>query len=569
MSVDRFDYGAVSIAGRNVGRPIGGEIIFDETWAPHVQATIDLPYTAEAYTRCDPRQTSRNVTFLLSRYPAGQPVQTKGFNLTLTGRSVDRAREVITITAASMEARLQESRNVTTNPDETLLQWQTSDTLAAGVIALKGVGDTYFFEDWSRPLPVQVDSQNLIPNPSAEVDLSSVLGTRCTVTRQTTTSSAAFGGALFRLDAPVNNDSFMTVGFEADTISDGMSAGGTYTASGTVRVDSALPGAGSRARKIVVFHRSGNGPFTEAASEQGPATGVGRVSVTFTLPENTKEAFVRFYHGHTSGVVFWDGLSLVEHVPGDVTEGGYWDGDSSDTSDYSYSWDDAAGVSTSTRIALRERTPDAFIIDPGESYWDKVSTLLASVGLRLFDPGHRRWKLADDSFVADGGIHLSWNNIIEWGARLDLADEDDEWCDAAVVRYYWRDWRGVDRERFDTFGPSSAKKVRMLEINSPFPGKGLAQNIVRRAGGYADSVVLEAVADLTVIPTQPITISQQDGSLLSALVRRVRFDFETDTMTIETRGVTTPPASAWILLPSGDEWTDSPVGATWTGEVIG
>lgn len=574
MSVTRYEYFPASVAGVNVGTPTGGQVTLDETWAPHVQVTLDLPYTAAAYAACDPRLGSgfRNLGFRVDRYRDGYPTVQKGFNLVITGRSVDRAREVITITGSSMESRLLGARNVSSTPDETLLQWQTTAELGYGVIDLEDVGTGYYLEESSIPIPVQVDSRNLIPNPSAESGIEFTLAVRCALSRQVT-SASPFGAARFKLDATANNDSYMTVGGDAgEGLTNGITPGRTYTVSGTIIRDGNLPGANLRARRIVVFTRIGNGPYVEITSDQAPnSAGSTRLSVTFDVPEAATETFIRFYMGHTSGTLYWDGLKLVETVPGDRTVLDYWDGDTTDTDDYAYGWEGAAGSSPSNRVALKERSPDAFILQPGESIWDKVSALFASVGQRFFDPGGRRWRLVDDSYIADGGVRFIWDELTEWNSGLSLEDEDSDWCDAAVVRYFWRDWLGNERERFDTFGPTTARKVRRLELNTPYPGAGLAKNIVERSAGYADAVTFTAVADWTVIPTQLVTVSMPDESLLSALVRRVVFDFDADTMSIETRGVTTPDPAAWVLIPTGvsNWWTNNPVGASWIGEVIG
>lgn len=89
----------------------------------------------------------------------------------------------------------------------------------------------------------------------------------------------------------------------------------TYTFSATFNTPTAQTGAtNARSRKICVFHRIGAGTYTEVQSAAAPTTGVGRVSVSVTIPSGTTEVLVRLYNG--SGVfgqsVFVDDLMVVE-----------------------------------------------------------------------------------------------------------------------------------------------------------------------------------------------------------------------------------------------------------------
>lgn len=174
---------------------------------------------------------------------------------------------------------------------------------------------------------------NLVPNPSAESGTAGNVGTNLVVSQSTSWSSS--GTSSFALTPnSTDPDSHMNVAGDAGGLRLGMQPGQTYTASATVNTPVALTGilGATRAQRIVVFHRIGAGAYVEVASPRGPTTGAGRVSVVFTLPTGTTEAFVRLYNGATNSaanVVQWDAI-LVERG---AELRPYFDGSSSIRSD--------------------------------------------------------------------------------------------------------------------------------------------------------------------------------------------------------------------------------------------
>lgn len=420
-------------------------------------------------------------------------------------------------------------------------------------------------------VPVLVDSTNLFENPSAEVDLTGAVGSNVTLVRQT--GAPPHGSAMFRLNNPTSNDSYFTVGGNAGDLRNSMSPGTTYTASASLLLGGAAGGAaGPNARRIVAYTRRGSAGYVTTSSAQAPnAAGTTRLSVTFTVPEGATEAFVRFYYGHaaSSGSIFWDALKLVEHVPGDRTITDDWDGSTTNTNEYAYTWDEAPGLSMSHRVALIERSPEALMVMPGDFLWDFVTPLVQSAGLRLFCDAGGSWRLAPKDYVAPGMTMLRYDDLMQLSEPTDLASDESEWADAAMVRYAWRDYQGNDRERFDAFASTDTPvRTRHVDIERPYPGPGLAEYIVQRGLGRGDDIQAGAITDPLVTPSQPVTITLADGSLRSGMVRLVSLDLDADEMTVWTRGLTAAPANSWLALPAGQTWNDSPVGASWIGEPI-
>jgi len=209
---------------------------------------------------------------------------------------------------------------------------------------------------WVQPEPLV----NLFVNPHAKFNLDDTGVMNAGLVRDTTVPGGAGPYAnSFRLDGTPNNDSNFNVGGDAGGIRNGMEPGKGYTVRGTLRLNGALAGtAHARARRIVVFvHNTGDAPgvyTTYQSSQPANAAGTYQLSLEFLLADTVDEAFIRFYHGHTSNSAFWYGLRLTEGTPADVGTD-FWDGDTTtgagpDVNDLVYGWDGDPGNSSSYKM---------------------------------------------------------------------------------------------------------------------------------------------------------------------------------------------------------------------------
>lgn len=123
----------------------------------------------------------------------------------------------------------------------------------------------------------------------------------------------------------------------------------TYTVSGWVQTPFALTNPGTRTRQIDAICRAADGTSTGyfGGVEEGPASGTGRVSNTFTTPPGTEAVEIRLYNGSAVAgeYVRWDGILITE---GDVLHD-YFDGDTPDTPLYRHTWTGTPHASTSVR----------------------------------------------------------------------------------------------------------------------------------------------------------------------------------------------------------------------------
>ena len=216
-----------------------------------------------------------------------------------------------------------------------------------------------------QPAPVV----NLLTNTNAQISLANATSVNAGLVRQ-----SPFGGgtlnppynSAFRLNPTAANDSSMAVGGDIESgIRNGMVAGRTYTARGTIYYDALPTGiAHARARKIVAFYKVA-GVYQTVESAAAPmVVGAHQLSVTFTIPANATDASVRFYHGHQAGAIYWYKLRLSEGNQTDFFDGSFGSPDVGTMFDeLEVGWDNTLGLSTSYKAdrALNVPLPDAEI----------------------------------------------------------------------------------------------------------------------------------------------------------------------------------------------------------------
>lgn len=189
---------------------------------------------------------------------------------------------------------------------------------------------------------------NIFKTPSLEATLPGGLN----ITQVTDTGTGVVAGAKSLKVTPTSGsiDSFASTENGGSNLYAGFTAGVTYTISGYVTLTAALTGTlDARSRRIVVYHRTTPGVYTQFDSTQAPNTaGTHRVSVTLTVPSDVSQFFIRFYNGGSSGAgsVYWDAI-LAEQTS---ELGDYFDGDKVQ-SGFAYAWTGTAHASTSTATA--------------------------------------------------------------------------------------------------------------------------------------------------------------------------------------------------------------------------
>ena len=562
----RDDSNATATLLEDAGYPlgdIGGVVSLDEGGAPYgvAELTIPLPVDADLLALLDPRAHRRvQIDLTRERVDGFGSTATRSFNLGL--RSAD-----ITEGGATMQLRLESDEALLMDDvllaDAPLSLHSYSSSLRAVVSAvLARIGATLEAGTADADVTTYADSMNLIPDPSVEFGASGFAPTNCSLDA-TDTSWAADGARSINLWNPTSSDSYVAIGGGPGGVRLGLQAGKSYVLSATGNVKVALAGAAARTRCLTVIYRVGQSGYVFVDSPPIPAAvnTPGRVSVAFTLPPGTTEAFVRAYLGASTGQVRWDAFRLSEATPNPL-DTVFFSGDTPDTAAYDYFWTAASHPTTSSRRALVDRPAASLSWEPGVSAWEFLQPLVQAAGMRLLCDEDRKWWLLDGAgYLAPGVTQLSFGaHMLEAASGV---SRDGDWYDAALVRYRWTDAAGISQERIDWYAEPGYTKARLFDIDAPYPGPGRAEYKVKRAEGLGRTATVRAPLDVAVTPSQALRLNLPNLPELFGVTRSVDFNLDDFTMTLESRGLTDVPPGAWVLVNPALVWASVDPALVW------
>ena len=170
-----------------------------------------------------------------------------------------------------------------------------------------------------RAVPPRDDRTRLWPNMlsrNASMALSAtngaVGGYAATASLDTTWSIEGF--ASWRVEpANTNSDTFLLPAAGTDTggLRFGMQPGRRYRAVGTMRTNGSPAMPTIRAYSYI-------SSYTAYTSSVGVANGVSALTLDFTIPAASTQAFIRFFLASNNGVCWWDRIGLfdiTDHIP--------------------------------------------------------------------------------------------------------------------------------------------------------------------------------------------------------------------------------------------------------------
>lgn len=539
------------------GEGAPGDVTLDASAIPHVQGSITIAVEdAMLLEQLDPRDSRRVAISVIASHP--NATRSRTFDLGVRVASPDRAGGTVTLTLASDEALLGDYAQLV--DDAAPRQHEAS---------LRAVCDYVLGKIGAQLEPGALDADvtaywsltNLVSNPSIEINADGW-------------TAGANASALSR--QPVTFDPPSGFGLRWNTGAAGMSYV-DYAAAQGIRVTGGrwyvLSGhmicvASSQGHARVHFKNEQGVTVAQASGATIPVTGAGwsRPFVIVQAPPAATTASIHFgflataanQQPYVDAVMFHEGREVVP----------YMDGSTVDSATYDYTWSAAVHASPSTRTPVVERSPESLTWRAGVSGMAFLEPLLKAAGLRLVCDEQRRWTLRDVDWRADG------NQTYRYGANIETAEEtlsrdDDAWFDAAVYEYVWTDRDGIEQRRVDAFAlADDPTKVFRVEVrDTPYPGPGRAEHIVRRAQSRGRTVTVSAIPTWLEHTDQTLSVLLEGTPIQTGLAGSVRFDFGSDTVSVTSR-TTDTPAAAWILIPAGERWIDSPPGESWTEEVI-
>ncbi|NYD65982.1 hypothetical protein [Agromyces atrinae] len=544
---------------------IAGSLTVDESWSPHVQVSAEIAMpNAATLALLDPKQDRRLNLFPDSHDKATDEfVYSSFFNLRLREVEHNHEDNTLTLRLESAECLLQDKTHNAATPDYSAYARQASLRSIVNAELSKVGGslepgpDTSFY--------VLSEITNLIPNPSAETNaLFWMGGGSFTIARST--AQAWRGSASIAVTATAAGS--MAV-FGCDTTQYLPTVPGTrYSFSAYVR--------GSVTRNAFLRLRWLDKDNNTLSDTPGPNVSVGAGGWTRIVLHDqlapagaVKVAPIITMSGVATGnVMYIDGAMLVDQAPGtdsyfvvqDFFDGAGGTGPAAAL--YSYSWTGTIQNSASRRTPLIDRAWELLALQPGVSSWDFLDPMIQAAGFRLFVDDTGAWYMVDGAtHTAPGATQLSSKTNVT-SADNSMSRDGDEWFDAAVMRYRWRDARGNERLAVDTYAPAGSTKTATFELEKPYPGPGLARYAVRRAAGKGRSIRIDALSDYRARASQEVRITLPNIPEQTGVIRSVSWDFETGLMRVETRGLTDTPPGSWLAQEI--TWADVPESTTWS-----
>lgn len=544
----------------NIPLPLtAGGVSLDASSRPHVTATITIALPIpELLEKLDPR-ASRRVELRADATFADGSTASRVFDLGIRSTSPNRADSTALLQLASDEEILGD-----------FAQLVDDDGARAHQASLRGICNYVLGKIGAALQPGTLDADmtakwdatNVLVNPNVNVNIQNWISTGTSQLVRNTPNG--FGGIPGYVAATASNANYEVWPEGSTGIGNApaIRAGAWYSFSAYTRI-----AAGAATAFARIYWWDDAGGLIGAAS--GPSVALSsawqRVAVVGTAPPNAvrASALVRFT-GAVGNVVHVDAAILAQ---GRVVPD-YFDGATADTADYDYSWTGTANASNSTRtLVVDAPEPEALLWPAGVSGMDFLHPLLMRAGFRLVCDELRRWTLRNADYRAEG------NQTYRHGGNIETADEtlsreDGAWCDAAVYEYVWAGRDGIERRRIDTFALNNPpSKVMRVELrDTPYPGAGRAESVVRRAQGRGRTVTVSAIPTWQEHTDQALSIVLEGTPIQTGIANRIDFDFNADTVTA-TSNTTDTPADAWILVPDLERWIDAqPPEGTWIGD---
>lgn len=536
----RGDSHTATVAGVVVPLTVGG-VAFDSTQSPHVQGEITLADPPEALRDAlDPRQSPPPRILITATDGEGESAVVRTMDLTVRSRTGERADATVILAVASDEALLDDYRALA--DDYRPLALAGSLVAVCDYVLEKVIpGAALATRPFVRLLPAW-DATNYLLNPHAAVSSANWRAVNATLGW----SSGTFDG--------VNGYVLASSATAAEYALWAQATTGIDSAPKSVRPGEMITGwakmrqaSGSTQGQVRLAWWNDSGVIIGySSSDYVPIAVAQRAVVTGEAPQGAARVSLIVYFRATAA-----GSSAHADAAG-LTDGefdpGHFDGSNLGTADYTFTWSSLANASPSSRTKVSNAPdPEALVLRAGQSAMEFLAPLVQAAGYRLVCDEQRIWTLRDENYRADGSINI--RHAVNLTSGHDVIDRDaDEWCDAAVVQYTWRDRSGRDRTVTDSFGLVQAPtRVRLLERTSPYPGPGFAAYVVRRAQGRGRVVSASARANWATTVEQFAELVFEDAPTQTGRADRVVFDFARAEMTIDARTVDTPLGAIDLL----------------------
>nr|WP_278101893.1 hypothetical protein [Microbacterium proteolyticum] len=176
---------------------------------------------------------------------------------------------------------------------------------------------------------------------------------------------------------------------------------------------------------------------------------------------------------------------------------------------------------------------DEALRSPGSSALEFLTGLTRHHGLMLWCDENAQWHLAPDRTrlvtreLRSAGLDRSVINEVSKRSR------DDGWITAVMVIYTWE-----GQDYYDVASPyaPNPEKALILRYNRPYPGPGLAAQILARVLGRGRALELLAVSTYVASPGESVAYITPRETVTGRLAA-IRWQFPDDEMSVRLREV--------------------------------
>lgn len=522
---------------------ISGTVSLDGSRVPYAAASVTVARTdIPDLDDVDPRGGIR------AEIVVSDGTTTRDFDLSVQSMTVDPRNNRVTFELAS---------------DEALLEQYTAmaDDLrgAYGVMSLSTVinrvlndvtGGSITTAD-SVSAATAVASTNLIRNPRVGAGITDwvAVGGLLT-TRYTSGGPLASAPSYFGFQAPPGGGAVPSAQVLYDQQAVSVSPGKKYVLTAWVYAD----GARGMRLQAIAFDGTNNARAYTAYTDVTPNYTWKAVGIVFTAgPEVTRiRPTVTPIGGLSAGeYIRVSALRLSEWTGGGdlvtqtaAADAHYFDGSSpsgvapyTGGPIYSYEWVGEAHASISKRTPVGNYpTPQQMTWPAGEKAWEFIRRVCTFYKRRLWCDEDRVWRMMNpDTWSVAGTVEIVGMNSVDVSDTIALGDPD-EYATGVIAPYEWTSQDGTRNRVLDVAGTPEQVRV-MPAMNAPYPGPGVAQEILDRMSGRGAVIDVTALTNYAATPGMTAEITLPGEATRELYLMSVSWDLRTRLMSVGTRAL--------------------------------
>lgn len=537
---------------------LGGLLTMDENWSPFVQADLKIATPDEAtLALLDPRRqdTLRDAVRLEIAETGGTAYTADWLTVRELKPSLDGTT---TLTLASRDVLLQES--VWTGPTDDYPTSLTGSFINIVEYAVFIANLPLDERGVDQPFPVYWDAVNRIPNaaPFNGADQWTRTGWRGIVNCANPNPQINEGGTgdrytLMQCTGPASGTANAVLALHPWTNTAGRLEGVKVEerkeySLGVETMVHTLVGTGRtiRARMIARFYdQFGNANWGDRRGDyvtlpQGLTAATGaykRPTLSVTAPRGAQTMGVIL---ELDGIRNGDFYRVKKAMLNDGLriEPQWFHGSSASDANYVYEFSGNAFESPSTRRALTTPDRDMLIWETGVSSWEFLTGPLRVTGKRVWADGDGVTYLSPTRENIVGAVSIL-EGVNLTGGSTSIDRGSDEFAHNLLLRFKWntRDGPQTAYSLQASSTPVSGKTL-VVDIDG-YPDSNIGYNMLQALRSRGRASEATAVSKYDVRPGMALALKLPDTPIQTGRVSSVRFDFDTDEMTVRGRDMET------------------------------